>query len=481
MLGVRRHAVAARPRCAISSCRSTRTRIRSLPQYSGARVTLLRCAAVRLRAARGASGAAALLRSDVRPALVRRLDAARARGATTRIGSSRTILDGAGAAAAGSGGAGSSTSARTPDGSCTRPGRRVGRRRPRAQPKTAAYRGAASRRAASTRATSTPGHDRVRRYDAVTLTDVLEHIPDPGPLLSARPRSLAPGGWLAIKVPNGPAQRVKETCARGCGPAIAARSPTIWFTSIIFSPSSLRRRSSATGFGDVASWSGAPELPAGSGRLHAHRPTGAALALSRRRAILPGGAYTPLAFNLQAYGRRSRGLRHVSDARAQRRHSDLQQRSGAAASDRRLARVRRQIGVEIVVVEDGCRDGTRGLPRAGRGDALGHAAPAMDAPGRRARAAVHESRHRARARALLIAAWQDDMFLRAGLARAGTDRGDFAAYPDLGMLALSRGLNCHPGATIRSTRWEDLIDWRRLQSTIGPAPGTGSACRRSTP
>ena len=45
----------------------------------------------------------------------------------------------------------------------------------------------------------------------------------------------------------------------------------------------------------------------------------------------------------------------------------------------------------------------------------------------------------------------------------------FDAYDDLGLLCLSRGLNCSP-CPEPIERWEDLIDWRRLQSTIGTAP-----------
>ena len=46
----------------------------------------------------------------------------------------------------------------------------------------------------------------------------------------------------------------------------------------------------------------------------------------------------------------------------------------------------------------------------------------------------------------------------------------FAGYSDLGLLSLSRGLNCIPvNEPIRT--WADLVDWRRLQSTIGPRPG----------
>jgi GT2 family glycosyltransferase len=64
--------------------------------------------------------------------------------------------------------------------------------------------------------------------------------------------------------------------------------------------------------------------------------------------------------------------------------------------------------------------------------------------------------------------WHDDMFVRAGWfvpeLLAVFDR-----HPAIGLLSLSRGLLCPPcDAPIE--RWEDVIDWRRLQSTIGAAP-----------
>src|SRR5919106_1542124 len=49
-----------------------------------------------------------------------------------------------------------------------------------------------------------------RRFDAVTLTDVLEHIPHPVDLLSQLRAVMTPGAWLAVKVPCGPAQHFKE-------------------------------------------------------------------------------------------------------------------------------------------------------------------------------------------------------------------------------------------------------------------------------
>jgi hypothetical protein len=124
--------------------------------------------------------------------------------------------------------------------------------------------------------------------------------------------------------------------------------------------------------------------------------------------------------------------------------------------------------VEIVVVEDGCRDGT----------AASLAVRAATTWGTRHLRWIHQDdAHELRctnagmaiARGDLIMAWQDDMFLRAGWLVPELCA-TFAAYPELGLMSLSRGLNCLPVAGPIDT-WEDLIDWRRLQSTIGPGPG----------
>lgn len=124
--------------------------------------------------------------------------------------------------------------------------------------------------------------------------------------------------------------------------------------------------------------------------------------------------------------------------------------------------------VELIVVEDGCRDGTPALlERTG-------ATPW----GQRHLRWIHlDDAHELRctnagiaaARAPLMMAWQDDMFLRADWLVPELLR-TFDAYPDLGLMSLSRGLNCLP-VDEPITRWEDLTDWRRLQSTIGSGPG----------
>ena len=122
--------------------------------------------------------------------------------------------------------------------------------------------------------------------------------------------------------------------------------------------------------------------------------------------------------------------------------------------------------LEILVVEDGCRDGTRSLLERTANQDWGRARFRwihMDD--------AHELRctnegFRAGSGRLLMA-WQDDMFLQAGwLVKEITDV--FKRHRDVGLLGLSRGLDMFP-VDDPIDRWEDLIDWRRLRSTIGPS------------
>ena len=135
-----------------------------------------------------------------------------------------------------------------------------------------------------------------RRFDAVTLTDVLEHIPDPRTALAAAARLVAPGGWIAVKVPSGPNQLRKERIRAALG-----RTPRVSIAHNLvhvnhFSPRSLIVALERAGFGDVDLYVGAPEMP------------GSRAARALRRAVfhaarVTGGARSPLAFNLQAFGR----------------------------------------------------------------------------------------------------------------------------------------------------------------------------------
>jgi GT2 family glycosyltransferase len=124
--------------------------------------------------------------------------------------------------------------------------------------------------------------------------------------------------------------------------------------------------------------------------------------------------------------------------------------------------------VEIIVIEDGCRDGTRAFLES----------EAATVWGQQHLRWVHmDDAHELRCtnaglsagRAPLLMAWQDDMFVTRSWLIPEIVR-TFAAYPDLGLMSLSRGLTHHV-LDEPIERWEDLVDWRRLRSTIGAFPG----------
>jgi 2-polyprenyl-3-methyl-5-hydroxy-6-metoxy-1,4-benzoquinol methylase len=167
-------------------------------------------------------------------------------------------------------------------------------------PKTAAY--AAQRSGAPVHQGNIHTFTPARCYDAVTLTDVLEHVPRPLEVLVRARTYICPGGWLAIKVPNGPAQRVKETLRARLRPSYRATLADNLVHVNHFSAASLARALAAAGFRDVTVMAAAPELPGDgtAGRL-GHLGRLSAYHVAR---TLPGGAASPLAFNLQAYGRR---------------------------------------------------------------------------------------------------------------------------------------------------------------------------------
>jgi GT2 family glycosyltransferase len=134
----------------------------------------------------------------------------------------------------------------------------------------------------------------------------------------------------------------------------------------------------------------------------------------------------------------------------------------AVASWRETATV---YAVELIVVEDGCRDGTRAFLDEESETTWGRRHLRwmhMDD--------VHELRCTnagiAAARAPLIMAWQDDMFVRGDWLVPELLR-VFRRHPDIGLMSLSRGLDHHP-VDEPIARWDDLVDWRRLRSTIGP-------------
>jgi SAM-dependent methyltransferase len=144
-----------------------------------------------------------------------------------------------------------------------------------------------------------------RRYDAVTLIDVLEHIPDPIAMLTTVRALITPDGWVAVKVPNGPVQLRKEEwrarVVRGYRATVADNLVHVNH----FSPRTLALALERAGFTAVRVVPAAPEIvQPGDAQwpyrwaMNAFRRT--AYAVSQ---MLPGGARTPLALHLQAYGR----------------------------------------------------------------------------------------------------------------------------------------------------------------------------------
>jgi GT2 family glycosyltransferase len=121
--------------------------------------------------------------------------------------------------------------------------------------------------------------------------------------------------------------------------------------------------------------------------------------------------------------------------------------------------------VELLVVADGCSDGTEAFLSEQSQTSWGrqHLRWVMEDN-------VHELRCTNRgfreAQGELILSWHDDMFVNSP-ALVPELLATFAAYPDIGLVSLSRGLNCRPAP--RPTKWEELFDWGRVESTIGRA------------
>jgi SAM-dependent methyltransferase len=166
-------------------------------------------------------------------------------------------------------------------------------------PRTAAY-AAARTNAAVHRVRAEEVGSLGRTFVAVTLTDVLEHIPEPLAMLATARGVLEAGGWISVKVPCGPVQVFKETwrarLQRGYRATVADNLVHVNH----FSPRSLRLALERAGFTHVTVEVAAPECPPSSSLS-----TAARLALYRFSRVVPGGVHTPLALHLQAFARRS--------------------------------------------------------------------------------------------------------------------------------------------------------------------------------
>jgi SAM-dependent methyltransferase len=137
-----------------------------------------------------------------------------------------------------------------------------------------------------------------KQFDAVTLTDVLEHIPEPVALLSTARRVITRGGWISVKVPCGPAQLLKETwrarLSRGYRATLADNLVHVSH----FSPQSLRLALARAGFDEISVEIAAPECPPG-----ARVATLGRMALYHVGRRIPFGVHSPLALHLQAFAR----------------------------------------------------------------------------------------------------------------------------------------------------------------------------------
>ncbi len=192
-------------------------------------------------------------------------------------------------------------------------------------------------------------------------------------MLATARRVLADGGWLSIKVPCGPVQVLKETWRARLQHGYRATIADNLVHVSHFSPRSLRLALERAGFTEIAVEIAAPECP-----------PGAAAATAARLALYNLGRSVPV----------------------RRPHTDRAAPAGVRARGRRAARprmtpalsvviptfnneavLRRCIdswrapaaanAVELIVIEDGCRDGTRAFLEAESADRVGDRAPSL--------------------------------------------------------------------------------------------------------
>jgi SAM-dependent methyltransferase len=138
------------------------------------------------------------------------------------------------------------------------------------------------------------------RFHAITLTDVLEHIPEPVTLLETIGRLLEPGGSIAVKVPCGPSQWLKERLLSAMIPSRRMSLADNLVHVNHFTPRSLAMALRRAGFRDVLVRTAAPELLTGPSFLR--RVASNALRVAVYTAArCPGAVHTPFALHLQAY------------------------------------------------------------------------------------------------------------------------------------------------------------------------------------
>jgi SAM-dependent methyltransferase len=139
------------------------------------------------------------------------------------------------------------------------------------------------------------------RFTAITLTDVLEHIPEPVHLLRALAATAAPGGWLAVKVPCGPSQLLKERMLAAVfrGREVSLAGNLVHVNH--FSPRSLGLALERAGFVNIRVEPGAPELLTADPPAFTTTASNFVRRLVFAAARCPGGVHTALTLNLQAW------------------------------------------------------------------------------------------------------------------------------------------------------------------------------------
>jgi SAM-dependent methyltransferase len=139
------------------------------------------------------------------------------------------------------------------------------------------------------------------RYGAITMTDVLEHIPEPVALLKTLARLLEPGGVIAVKVPCGRSQLQKERVLSALVPGREISLAGNFVHVNHFTPASLRSALGRAGFGEVRIVAAAPELQPRKPMIVRAAASNLLRLAVYAAARLPGGVHTPMALNLQAY------------------------------------------------------------------------------------------------------------------------------------------------------------------------------------
>ena len=140
------------------------------------------------------------------------------------------------------------------------------------------------------------------RKDAVVMTDVLEHIPNPVSVLRQVRGLLKASGWLAVKVPCGTSQlfkqRLRHWLDQRQDPGIATNYVHVNHFGVRSLATALRQ----AGYDCIWVGAGAPELPPGGGvKGGFSRLFRSGVYVASR--LIPRGTHTTLTMNLQAYAR----------------------------------------------------------------------------------------------------------------------------------------------------------------------------------